>query len=83
MKILQVIAFVILILCNILIISWALYSYNHTYEIIDKISISTGTDIEYYFFIKKFNKGSKSYRILVSKEIYDLHEVYDTIVIHN
>lgn len=82
MGILQAIVFVILVSGIILVISWAVYSYNHTYEIIEKISIPTGTGAEYYFFIRRL-KGNKSCRILVSKETYDLHEVYDTIVIHN
>lgn len=82
MEILQAIVFVILISGVVLIVWWVLYNYNHTYEIIKKISIPTGTDIEYYFFIRRL-RGSKSCQILVSKEIYDLHEVYDTIVVHN
>lgn len=82
MEILQAIVFVILVSGIILVVWWTLYSYNHTYEIVKKISIPTGTDTEYYFFIRKL-RGRKSCQILVSKEIYDFHEVYDIIVIHN
>lgn len=66
-----------------LIISYAIYvvySKRNTYQIVEKFSVPVLNAIEYYLVLRQ-NKKNNIIKVNVQKEVYDLYELYNWIVI--
>lgn len=59
---------------------YKLYTKQRTYKIIEKFSLPTFNECEYYFVLKQNDKNNKI-KVSVQKEVYDSYNLYDLIVI--